>query len=162
MKFCSNFNCDGYIQGVSKVFFQSLFLCYRYLLFYIRNHGRLHHIHIFRFTLVQTKKAWQSERGTCFVKPITSKRRPSFQNTMSLREILSWTWLLLPIFSTLILAYTILRIERSLVFFRTFFIIGMVKWLNHLFFSEETREEKTYRNWMNSLGVSPRVNRFHL
>ena len=23
---------------------------------------------------------------------------------------------------------------------------------------EETREEKTYRNWMNSLGVQPRVN----
>ena len=23
---------------------------------------------------------------------------------------------------------------------------------------EETREEKTYRNWMNSLGVKPRVN----
>ena len=25
-------------------------------------------------------------------------------------------------------------------------------------FIEETREEKTYRNWMNSLGVTPRVN----
>ena len=25
-------------------------------------------------------------------------------------------------------------------------------------FIEETREEKTYRNWMNSLGVKPRVN----
>ena len=25
-------------------------------------------------------------------------------------------------------------------------------------FIEETREEKMYRNWMNSLGVSPRVN----
>ena len=23
---------------------------------------------------------------------------------------------------------------------------------------EETREEKTYRNWMNSLGVKPKVN----
>jgi len=25
----------------------------------------------------------------------------------------------------------------------------------------ETREEKTYRNWMNSLGVSPRVNKMY-
>ena len=28
-------------------------------------------------------------------------------------------------------------------------------------FIEETREEKMYRNWMNSLGVSPRVNHLY-
>jgi len=27
-----------------------------------------------------------------------------------------------------------------------------------IFVVEETREEKTYRNWMNSLGVKPKVN----
>ena len=28
-------------------------------------------------------------------------------------------------------------------------------------FSEETSDERTFRNWMNSLGVSPRVNRIY-
>jgi len=27
--------------------------------------------------------------------------------------------------------------------------------------SEETGDERTYRNWMNSLGVQPRVNRLY-
>ena len=26
---------------------------------------------------------------------------------------------------------------------------------------EETSDERTYRNWMNSLGVNPRVNRIY-
>jgi len=30
-----------------------------------------------------------------------------------------------------------------------------------LLFSEETSDERTYRNWMNSLGVNPRVNRIY-
>lgn len=30
-----------------------------------------------------------------------------------------------------------------------------------LSFLEETSDERTYRNWMNSLGVNPRVNRIY-
>ena len=32
---------------------------------------------------------------------------------------------------------------------------------NRILFSVEEPDERTYRNWMNSLGVQPRVNRLY-
>lgn len=42
--------------------------------------------------------------------------------------------------------------------FVRFFGFYLNKFLAELEIIEETKEEKTYRNWMNSLGVDPYVN----
>lgn len=122
--------------------------------------------------LCRRKRTWRGQRA-CWIRPKSSAAGSLLCPQTSSVATPSSTWPLLPISSTSTQLWRSQRTRTSTgapskvswclpnVHVSSVGSYCVFRRVDPFFSAGETREERTFRNWMNSLGVNPRVNHLY-